>query len=52
MLQLGGRAVSDPDKVRRFAAAIMTMIKEDQDSGQVPRGLVVDELDDCVDIED
>lgn len=45
--------MSDPDKVRRFATAIMTMIKEDQDSGQVPRGVLsLDELDDCVDIED
>jgi hypothetical protein len=45
--------MTDPEEVRRFAAAIMTMIKEDQDSGQVPPGVSsLDELDDCVDIED
>jgi len=45
--------MSDSDEVRRFATAIMTMIKEDQDSGQVSRGVSsLDELDDCVDIED
>jgi hypothetical protein len=45
--------MSDPVGARRFATAIMTMIKEDQDSGQVPRTVSsLDELDDCVDIED
>jgi len=39
--------------VRRYADAIMAMIKEDQDSGQVPRGACSwDELDDTVDAED
>jgi len=39
--------------VRRYADAIMAMIKEDQDSGQVPRGVCSwDELDDSVDAED
>ena len=39
--------------VRRYADAIIAMIKEDQDSGQVPRGVCSwDELDDSVDAED
>jgi len=39
--------------VRRYADAIMAMIKEDQDSGQVPRDVFSwDELDNSVDTED
>jgi hypothetical protein len=39
--------------VQRYADTIMAMIKEDQDSGQVPRGVCSwDELDDSVDAED
>lgn len=39
--------------VQRYADAIMAMIKEDQDSGQVPRGVSSwDELDDSVDTDD
>jgi len=39
--------------VRRYADAIMAMIKEDQDTGQVPRGVCSwDELDDSVDAGD
>jgi len=40
-------------EVRRYADAIMTLIKEDQDAGQVPRDVCSwDELDDSVDAED
>ena len=40
-------------EVRRYADAIMTLIKEDQDAGQVPRDVCSwDELDDSVDTED
>lgn len=43
----------NPADVRRYADAIMAMINEDQDSGQVPRGVCSwDELDDSVDAED
>ncbi len=39
--------------VQRYADAIMAMIKEDQDSGQVPREVSSwDELDDSVDTDD
>jgi hypothetical protein len=39
--------------VQRYADAIMSMIKEDQDSGQVPHGVCSwDELDDSVDAND
>jgi hypothetical protein len=41
------------EDVRRYADAIMAMIKEDQDTGQVPRGVCSwDELDDTVDAGD
>ena len=41
------------EDVRRYADAIMTMIKEDQDTGQVPRDVCSwDELDDTVDAGD
>jgi len=41
------------DEVQRYADAIMAMIKEDQDTGQVPRGVCSwDELDDSVDVGD
>ena len=41
------------EDVQRYADAIMAMIKEDQDTGQVPRGVCSwDELDDSVDAED
>jgi len=41
------------EDVRRYADAIMAMIKEDQDTGQVPRGVCSwDELDDTVDVGD
>ncbi len=43
----------DIKDVRRYADAIMSMIKEDQDSGQVPRDVSSwDELDDSVDTDD
>ena len=41
------------EDVQRYADAIMDMIKEDQDTGQVPRGVCPwDELDDSVDVGD
>jgi hypothetical protein len=41
------------EDVQRYADAIMAMIKEDQDTGQVPRGVCSwDELDDTVDAGD
>lgn len=41
------------EEVRRYADAIMALIKEDQDTGQVPRGVCSwDELDDTVDAGD
>ena len=41
------------EDVRRYADAIMAMIKEDQDTGQVPRDVCSwDELDDTVDVGD
>ena len=41
------------EDVQRYADAIMAMIKEDQDTGQVPRGVCSwDELDDSVDVGD
>ena len=41
------------EDVQRYADAIMAMIKEDQDTGQVPRGVCSwDELDDSVDAGD
>lgn len=41
------------ENVRRYADAVMAMIKQDQDTGQVPRGVCsLDELDDTVDIGD
>ena len=43
----------DKEEVQRYADAIMTMIKEDQDSGQVPRDACSwDELDNTVDAND
>jgi len=45
--------MSDPGEVQLYADAIVEMIKEDQDSGQVPRDVgSLDELDESVDIED
>jgi len=45
--------MTDSTEVRRHADAIMTLIKEDQDAGQVPRDVCSwDELDDSVDTED
>jgi hypothetical protein len=45
--------VTGNDNVRRYADAIMTMIKEDQDSGQVPADVLSwDELDASVDTDD
>ena len=45
--------MTDTNEVRRYADAIMTLIKEDQDAGQVPRDVCSwDELDDSVDTED
>ena len=41
------------EDVQRYADKIMAMIKEDQDTGQVPRGVCSwDELDDSVDVGD
>jgi hypothetical protein len=41
------------EDVRRYTDAIMAMIEEDQDTGQVPRGVCSwDELDDTVDVGD
>jgi hypothetical protein len=41
------------EDVQRYADAIMAMIREDQDTGQVPRGVCSwDELDDSVDAGD
>jgi hypothetical protein len=41
------------EDVQRHADAIMAMIKEDQDTGQVPRNVCSwDELDDTVDVGD
>jgi hypothetical protein len=45
--------MTDTNHVRRYADAIMTLIREDQDAGQVPRNACSwDELDDSVDTED
>jgi hypothetical protein len=45
--------MTDTNHVRRYADAIMTLIREDQDAGQVPRNVCSwDELDDSVDTED
>jgi hypothetical protein len=41
------------EEVQRYADEIMVMIKEDQDTGQVPRDVCSwDELDDTVDVGD
>jgi hypothetical protein len=41
------------EDVQHYADAIMAMIKEDQDTGQVPRDVCSwDELDDTVDVGD
>jgi hypothetical protein len=43
----------DQEEVQRYADAIMAMIREDQDSGQVPRDACSwDELDNTVDAND
>ena len=45
--------MTDTEDVQRYADAIMAMIKQDQDTGQVPRGVCSwDELDDTVDAGD
>ena len=42
--------MTDTEDVQRYADAIMAMIKQDQDTGQVPRDVCSwDELDDTVD---
>ena len=42
--------MTDAQDVRRYADAILAMIKQDQDSGQVPRDVLTwDELDASVD---
>jgi hypothetical protein len=43
----------NPEDVQRYADAIMVMIKEDQETGQVPRHVCsLDELDESVDAGD
>jgi len=45
--------VTDTEDVQRYADVIMAMIKQDQDTGQVPRDVCSwDELDDSVDAGD
>ncbi len=45
--------MTNTEDVQRYADAIMAMIKEDQDTGQVPRNVCSwDELDDSVDAAD
>ena len=45
--------MTDTNEVRCYADAIITLIKEDQDAGQVPSDVCSwDELDDSVDTED
>jgi len=45
--------MTDARDVRRYADAILAMIKEDQDSGQVPRDVLTwDELDASVDTDE
>ena len=45
--------MTNTEDVRRYADAILAMIKEDQDNGQVPRSVATwDELDDSVDTDD
>jgi len=45
--------MANPEDVQRYADAIMAMIKEDQDTGQVPRNVCsLDELDETVDVGD
>ncbi len=45
--------MAKPEDVQRYADAIMVMIREDQNTGQVPRGVCSwDELDESVDADD
>ena len=45
--------MTDTEDVQRYADAIMAMIKQDQDTGQVPRDVCSwDELDESVDAGD
>ena len=45
--------MTDTEDVQRYADAIMAMVKQDQDTGQVPRDVCSwDELDDTVDAGD
>lgn len=45
--------MSFTEDVQRYTDAIMVMIRQDQDTGQVPPGVCsLDELDDTVDVED
>jgi hypothetical protein len=45
--------MTSTEDVQRYADTIMAMIKEDQDTGQVPRDVCSwDELNDCVDTDD
>ena len=47
------RHMTNTEDVQRYADAVLAMIKEDQDSGQVPRDVSTwDELDDSVDTDD
>ena len=49
----GGRSLTNTEDMQRYADAIMVMIKEDQDTRQVPRNVCSwDELDDSVDAGD
>jgi len=45
--------MTDTSEIRRYADTIITLIKEDQDAGQVPHDVCSwDELDDSIDTED
>jgi hypothetical protein len=45
--------MANPQDIQRYTDAIMAMIKEDQDTGQVPRNVCsLDELDESVDAGD
>lgn len=45
--------MAEMSEVRQIADAVLAMIREDQASGQVPREVSsLDELDECVDIDD
>lgn len=45
--------MANTEDIQRYADAVMAMINEDQDTGQVPRDVCsLDELDDTVDAND